>query len=71
VFASEKNEERQFSDIVMEKEEDEQNLNSVQEGNETAESHVHAHAHLSGSNGFQPTVEAENEDLAYDGGQEQ
>ena len=46
-------------------------MNSVQEENETDNSNVHGHAQLNESNGFHPTVKAENkEDLGYDAEQE-
>ena len=71
VLVGTKNEESQFADISIKVEGRGQNLNSVQEENETVESHVHGHAQLSESNDFQLTVKAENkEDLAYDDDQE-
>ena len=46
-------------------------MNSVHEENETVESHVHGHAQLSESNGFQPTLKSKNKEyLAYNDGQE-
>ena len=66
-----KNEERQFSNIVIKDEGRGQNLNSVHEENEATESHVHGHAQLSESNGFQPTLKSKNKEyLAYNDGQE-
>ena len=71
VLAGKKNEERQFANVVIKEEGRGHNLNSVQEEDETTESHVHVHAQLSESNGFQPTVKDENNgDLVYDDGQE-
>ena len=70
--AGEISKERKFSDVFIKDEGGGQNLNSVQQENETTESHVHSHTQLSESNDFQPTVKAKNkEDLAYDDGQEQ
>jgi hypothetical protein len=65
------NEGGQFVDVVMQKEEVKQNLNSILEENGTVGSHLHAHTQPSETNGFQPIVQAENkEGLAYDDDQE-
>ena len=44
VLAGTKNEERQFATVVIKDEGRGQNLNSIQEENETIESHLHGHA---------------------------
>ena len=51
VLVGTKNEEIQFVNIVITDEGRGQNLNYIQEENETIESHVHGHAQLSESNG--------------------
>ena len=66
-----KNEEGQSANIVIEDEGRLQTLKFVLREDETTESHVHAHTHLSESNDFQLTMKAENkEDLAHDDDQE-
>ena len=62
----------QFVDVIIKDEGRGHNLNYVQEENEIAKSHVHAHVQLSESNDFQPPLKAKKkEDLAYYDGQEQ